>query len=641
MCGICGFIDFNKKTELVILQHMTNTLSHRGPDGEGHYLKKTDEAFVGLGHRRLRIIDLSDGGCQPQTFKSFHITFNGEIYNYREIRKELENKNHHFYTNSDTEVILHAYAEWGTKALDRFIGMFAFVIWDEEKGTVFIARDRAGVKPLFYYWSNGLFLFGSELKPLLQHPSFRKEINIDAAAAFLQYGYVPTPHCIYKNAYKLPPGYFLEFNLKSRTFIEQKYWNVYDFYNKPVLKITFREAVEETERLLTNAFQYRMVSDVPVGVFLSGGYDSTCVTALLQKNCMEKIKTFSIGIRDIELNEAPYANKIAEILGTDHTEFYCTEKEALEILPQIPFYYDEPSSDSCAIPTILVSRIAKERVSVALSADGGDESFSGYRRYSYAQKYGERLQMIPPCFRRTMARLMNFLSTSSLPVSISGHHFCSRYEKIKMVLQNPCEKNILKCLAQQFDDKELCCMIKPEVNKIITAFDHSELGMENYSLPAFMMAMDYQTYLVDDILQKVDRATMSISLEGREPFLDQRIIEWAARLPMEYKTHKGKNKLILKEIVHQYLPRQMMDRPKRGFGIPVKTWLCGDLKIVVDYYLSEDFIRKQNLFNPQKLLYIKNSFYHGKMEWTDKIWNILMFQMWYDKWINNQAPLNL
>lgn len=618
---------------------MNNTLSHRGPDGEGYYLKKTDEAFVGLGHRRLRIIDLSDGGSQPQTFQSFHITFNGEIYNYKEIRKDLESKGHRFYTKSDTEVVLHAYAEWGPKALEYFIGMFAFVIFDEEREKVFIARDRAGVKPLFYYWSNGLFLFASELKSMLEHPLFRKEINIDAAAAFLQYGYVPTPHCIYKNAHKLTPGFFLEFNLSSRTFVEKQYWNVYDAYNKPSLKISFHEAAAETERLLTDAFQYRMVSDVPVGVFLSGGYDSSCVTALLQKNNMEKIKTFSIGIRDLELNEAPYASKIAEILGTDHTEFYCTEREALEILPQIPFYYDEPSSDSCAIPTMLVSRIAKEKVSVALSADGGDEIFSGYRRYSYAEKYGKRLQMIPPPLRRSIAGLMSFVSTSLLPESVRGHYFCSRYEKIKMVLQNPNEKNVLKCLAQQFNDKELSSMMKPDVSKINTAFDNSELCEENYSLPAFMMAMDYKTYLVDDILQKVDRATMSISLEGREPFLDQRIIEWAAQLPMEFKTHHGRNKLLLKEIVHQYLPREMMDRPKRGFGIPVKTWLAGDLKPVVDYYLSDQFIGKQDLFNPQKLSYIKNSFYRGKEEWTDKLWNILMFQMWYDKWINNQLPL--
>jgi asparagine synthase (glutamine-hydrolysing) len=636
MCGICGFIDFNKKTDLDVLQHMNNTLTHRGPDGEGYYLKKTDEAFVGLGHRRLRIIDLSDGGSQPQTFKSFHITFNGEIYNYKEIRKELESKAHCFCTKSDTEVILHAYDEWGNKALDRFIGMFAFVIFDEENRKVFIARDRAGVKPLFYYWNNGLFLFASELKSLLQHPSFAKEINNDAVAAFMQYGYVPTPHCIYKNSHKLTPGHFLEFNLKSRTFVEHQYWNVYDSYNKPALQISFRDAVEETERLLNDAFQYRMVSDVPVGVFLSGGYDSSCVTALLQKNNMDKIKTFSIGIRDAELNEAPFAKNIAKILGTDHTEFYCTEKEALEILPMMPFYYDEPSSDSCAIPTILVSRIAKQKVAVALSADGGDEIFSGYKRYSYAEKYGKKLQMIPSPLRKTMAGLMTFLSTSILPQSIRGHYFCSRYEKIKMVLQNPCEKNVLKCLAQQFDDRELCCMMKPKVNKIHTAFDKSELCSQNYSLPAFMMAMDYQTYLVDDILQKVDRATMSISLEGREPFLDQRIIEWAAQLPIEYKTYHGRNKLLLKEIVHHYLPKEIMDRPKRGFGIPVKTWLYGDLKKIVDHYLSEQFIARQNLFNARKLLYIKNSFYHGKMEWTDKLWNLLIFQMWYDKWINNQ-----
>jgi asparagine synthase (glutamine-hydrolysing) len=500
-----------------------------------------------------------------------------------------------------------------------------------------MVRDRAGVKPLFYYWRDGLLLFGSELKSFIEHPDFKKELNVDAAAAFLQYGYVPTPHCIYSNCHKVAPGHYIEFDLVQRTFTSQQYWNVYDAYNKPSLKIDLPDAISETEKILTNAFEYRMVSDVPVGVFLSSGYDSSCVTALLQKNSMDKIKTFSIGIRDSELNEAPYAKKIATYLGTDHTEFYCTEKEALDIIPDIPYYYDEPSSDSCAIPTILVSRIAKEKVRVALSADGGDEIFSGYCRYSFGEKYGSKLLMIPPPLRKGIAALMNFVSAKSLPLSNKGTYFVSRYEKIKMVLQNPEETNFLKSLAQQFNYHDLGHLFKPEIRKIKTAFDNSQLVPENYSIPAFMMAMDYQTYLVDDILQKVDRATMSISLEGREPFLDQRIIEWAAQLPMKYKNYRGNKKLILKEIVHKYLPKNMMDRPKRGFGIPIQNWLLTDLKKIVDRYLSLDFIQKQDLFNPQKIMCIKHAFYNGRLEWSEKIWYLLMFQMWYDRWINNQC----
>jgi asparagine synthase (glutamine-hydrolysing) len=288
MCGISGFIDFNKTTNQQILEKMNRTMAHRGPDGEGYGIYNNEIATVGLGHRRLSIIDLSNAGSQPQTFGSLHITYNGEVYNYAEIKAELELKGHHFNGHSDTEVILHAYAEWGSTALQKFIGMFAFVIYDDEKNKIFACKDRAGVKPLFYYWKDGLFLFASELKALVQHPDFTKEINLNAAAAYMQFGYVPTPHCIFKNTHKLKPGHFLEFDISSRKMETHQYWSVYDAYNKPVLKIDFPEALKETEKLLTNAFQYRMVSDVPVGVFLSGGYDSTCVTPYYRKIIQRK-----------------------------------------------------------------------------------------------------------------------------------------------------------------------------------------------------------------------------------------------------------------------------------------------------------------------------------------------------------------
>ena len=395
MCGISGFIDFTKKTDRTILEKMNRIMAHRGPDGEGYGIYNSNTATIGLGHRRLSIIDLTEGGSQPQTFKSLHITFNGEIYNYAEIKKTLEDKGHQFNSHSDTEVILHAYAEWGSKALQQFIGMFAFVIYDEAKQKLFACRDRAGVKPFFYYWKDDLFLFGSELKALMQHPSFIKKINLDAAAAYMQLGYVPTPHCIFNNAHKLKPGHFLEVDVNSKSITATQYWNVYDAYNQPVLKIDLPDAIAETEKLLISAFQYRMVSDVPVGVFLSGGYDSTCVTALLQANNTEKIKTFTIGVPDAGLNEAPYAKEIAAHLGTDHTEYYCTEKEAIEIVPQLPFFYDEPFADSSAIPTTLVSKIAREKVTVALSADAGDEIFAGYNRYDYMAKYGKKFHRYP------------------------------------------------------------------------------------------------------------------------------------------------------------------------------------------------------------------------------------------------------
>ncbi len=635
MCGISGFIDFNKKTTREILEKMNRIMAHRGPDGEGYGIYQTDMATIGLGHRRLSIIDLSAGGNQPQTYGALHITFNGEIYNYAEIKKELEAKGHQFHSHSDTEVILHAYAEWGSAALQKFIGMFAFAIYDEAQQKLFACRDRAGVKPFFYYWKDGLLLFGSELKALVQHPAFVKEINLDAVAAFMQFGYVPTPHCIFENAHKLKPGHFLEVDINRHTLQTTQYWNVYDAYNKPTLKINLPEAIEETEKILTSAFQYRMVSDVPVGVFLSGGYDSSCVTAILQKNNTEKIKTFTIGVPDAGLNEAPYAKEIAAHLGTDHTEYYCTEKEALEIVPQLPFFYDEPFADSSAIPTTLVSRIAREKVTVALSADAGDEIFAGYNRYDFMMKYGNRLKKMPSFVRKTTAAVMDIIPANSIPVMNKKYLFHSRYEKMKSLLKEPSAKNILMSMTQQMNEKDAAALFKEHTKKLSSFFDSDELKKEHYSMLSYMMAIDYQTYLLDDILQKVDRAGMSVSLEGREPFLDQRIIEWAAQLPMEYKYNNGNKKFIIKEIVHKYLPKEMMDRPKMGFGIPISNWLQNDLKPFVDLYFDEAFIEKQNIFRNDIIQRIKKSFYDGKIERAEKIWYLLMFQMWYDKWMNN------
>ncbi len=635
MCGISGFIDFKRATSQTVLEKMNRIMAHRGPDGEGYAMFETDAASIGLGHRRLSIIDLTEGGKQPKVFGNLYLTFNGEIYNYAEIKTELETKGHVFDSHSDSEVILHAYAEWGPAALQKFIGMFAFVIYDEATQKLFACRDRAGVKPFFYYFKDGLFLFGSELKALMQHPQFVKTINHDAVAAFLQYGYVPTPHCIFNDAHKLNPGHYLVFDIKKQQHEIVQYWNVYNSYNKPELKIDLPDAITETEKLLTNAFQYRMVSDVPVGVFLSGGYDSGCVTAILQANNTEKIKTFTIGVPDAGLNEAPFAKDIANHLGTDHTEYYCTQKEALEIVPDLPFYYDEPFADSSAIPTTLVSRIAREKVTVALSADAGDEIFAGYNRYDLMEKYGNKIKKIPAFARNAVAAVMNVVPASKIPVLNKKYLFASRYEKMKNLLQNPSEANFLMSMTSQMNEKELALLMNEPISKLTSGIDSQELKAEFYSNLKYMLAIDYKTYLLDDILQKVDRAGMSVSLEGREPFLDHRIIEWAAQLPMDYKYNKGEKKYIIKQIVHKYIPQAMMDRPKMGFGIPIANWLSNDLKKFVDQYLDDAYIIKQNIFNNNEIQRIKNSFYLGKVERAEKIWYLLMFQMWYDKWINN------
>ncbi|MFT3978942.1 MAG: asparagine synthase (glutamine-hydrolyzing) [Ferruginibacter sp.] len=634
MCGIAGIIDFNKKSSLEILKVCTNTLSHRGPDGNGFEFIENDHCQVGLGHRRLSIIDLSTAASQPMWYKDYCIIFNGEIYNYAEIKEQLIAKGHSFQNHSDTEMIIHAWEEWGTGMVHEFIGMFAFVIYDKTKDSVIVFRDRAGVKPFIYYWKDGLFVFGSEMKALMAHPEFKKSINNDAIGAYLQFGYVPTPYSIFDNTFKLKPGHYLELNLANQELSTTQYWNVYDAYNKPVLDISLPEAIDETEKLLTSAFQYRMVSDVPVGVFLSGGYDSSCVAALLQKNNTEKIKTFTIGVPDAGLNEAPYAKQIAAHLGTDHTEYYCTSKEALEIVPQLPDYYDEPFADSSAIPTTLVSRIAREQVTVALSADAGDEIFAGYNRYEQLLKYGVKIKKIPPIVRKATGSLMDVIPAQSIPVLNKKYLFAQRYEKIKSFLKTTSEENMLVNISRHMSDTDADRLMKRRPGRLTTAFQSKELKQDYYTALRYMMAIDYQTYLLDDILQKVDRAGMSVSLEGREPFLDQRIIEWAAQLPEDYKYRKGDKKYIIKQIVHKHIPQSVMDRPKMGFGIPIADWLYKELKPMVDTFLDEAYIKKQDIFNNDAIQDLRASFYNGKAERAEKIWFLLSFQLWYERWIN-------
>ena len=633
MCGISGLIDFNKHSSSVLLQQMMDTLHHRGPDESGYEMFLTNSCQIGLGHRRLSIIDLSETGKQPMRYEHLWITFNGEIYNYKEVKKELVTLNHQFIGHSDTEVILHAFAQWGISCIEKFIGMFAFVIYDTTTEELYCVRDRAGVKPFFYYWQDGLFLFASELKAFHQHPQFKKEINLDAVAAFMQFGNVPTPHCIFNNCYKLKPGHYLNLKLNTKNLQLTKYWDVYDSYNKPKLDISFNEAKLETEKILKSAFDYRMVSDVPVGVFLSGGYDSACVTALLQKDRAEKIKTFTIAVPDIGLNEAPYAKDVAKHLGTEHYEFECTQKEALNLIDDLPHYYDEPFGDSSAIPTTLVCKMAREHVTVALSADAGDEIFAGYNRYDYMMKYGKMLNKLPEFLRKGTATIMDIISADKIPILKNKYNFHNRYEKLKGLLNDPSPKNMMLSLSKQYDDKQLQNIFKNSFNTVETSYLSNSLIKNHFTSLSYMMAIDYQTYLVDDILQKVDRASMTVSLEGREPFLDHRIVEWAAQLPDNYKYYKGNKKYILKEIVHQYIPKQLMDRPKMGFAIPIENWLMIDLKEKVLYYLNDSKIEEQGIFNINYIQKLKKEFYSGKKELALKLWYTLMFQMWYEKWM--------
>ena len=640
MCGIVGYIDFSKKTSSEVLRNMTKSIAHRGPDGDGHFLKENSNYAIGLGHRRLSIIDLSEGASQPMHYGEYVITYNGEVYNFKEIRKNLELLGHQFSSTSDTEVILHSYIEWGEACLHRFIGMFAFAIYHSSKNKLFIARDRAGVKPLFYYVKNNCFIFSSELKALHHHPSFEAKINLSSVQSYMQFGSVPTPHCIFQNVFKLKPGHFMDLDLKdfitveAKTKRQEKYWSVYDSYNAPKHELSFEEAKEKTKKLLTSACNYRMVSDVPVGVFLSGGFDSTSVVSLLQENRTEKLKTFTISVPDLGLDEAPYAKEIAQHLGTDHTEINCTHREAMDLIQDLPYYYDEPFADSSAIPTTLVSLAARKHVTVALSADAGDEVFAGYNRYDFILRYGKKLNAIPSWIRNGTSSLMSQIPSNSILFARNKYNFHNRYEKLKILLKDPSPENIMLSVSQQFTNDQIQKLLVQAPTFLKTRYTSNQLLESSFSELSYMMAIDYETYLVDDILQKVDRATMSASLEGREPYLDHRIIEWAARLPNYFKYNNGIKKHILREIVYDYIPKHMLDRPKMGFAIPIGEWLKNDLKELVMCHLDGTFIRAQGIFNPMEVEKLLDAFYKkDRKEYDTKIWYLLMFQMWYKRWM--------
>lgn len=633
MCGIAGFIDFNKRSERKHIVSMTDTMRHRGPDGSDYQFLEHSNAQIGLGHRRLSIIDLSEHGAQPMQFDNLWITFNGEIYNFQEIKDELIGLGHTFTGGSDTEMILHAYKQWGIECVHRFIGMFAIVLVDLSKKEVYLLRDRPGVKPLFVYWNKGVLLYASELKAFHEHPAFEKEINKDSVSAFLQYGNVPSPHCIFKNCFKVKPGHYHVLNLENKSMAETQYWNVYDSYNAPKSTVDYDTAKSDVKSLLHSAFNYRMVADVPVGVFLSGGFDSTCVTALLQSDRTEKLKTFTIGVPDIGLNEAPYAKEIATHLGTDHHEFECTEKEVFEHIHDLPFYYDEPFADSSAIPTTLVSKMAREHVTVALSADGGDEIFAGYNRYDYLHRYGKKLNRIPGFVRHSLVGAMNVIPSNRIPVLRGKYNFHNRYEKLKQVLKNPSNREIMLSLSQQFTNKQMRKIMEHDPQQLETMYLSDELNLDNNSALAYMQAIDFETYLLDDIMQKVDRATMTVSLEGREPLLDHRILEYVAPLPDSYKYHNGIKKRLLRDIVYDYVPQSMMDRPKMGFAIPIAEWLQKDLHDLVHDHINKKTISEQDLFEWKEIKAILDAFYGGKKEYDMKLWYILMFQMWYAKWM--------
>ena len=627
MCGIAGFIDFKKDSDIQVLRKMTDAVIHRGPDDSGYEMADSPFAGIGFGFRRLSIIDLSPLGHQPMHFEEAGLTiiFNGEIYNYKELKKELEGFGYSFRSGSDTEVILKSYAKWGTACVERFIGMFAIALYDQKNNKVVLFRDRAGVKPLFWYQQDDVILFGSELKIFSNHPRFSKDINFDALSLYFQRGYISASYTIFKNTHKLLPGHFLEVDLRSKTVQQKKYWDVTDVYNQPKLNISYQEALEETERLMLSAFQYRMIADVPVGVFLSGGYDSTAVTALLQKNSSQKIKTFTIGFEDPKYNEAEHARNVAEHLGTEHHEYICTYRDALGIIPQWADIYDEPFGDTSGIPTTLVSRKAREHVIVALSADGGDEIFAGYPKYFKALR---RIQQLgtPALFSALLSKLIPVSAGQDISVQ-------NKRSKLKDYFESGDDVKKFDIISQAMTFYETGQLFNKEIQYLLTPFDEGgKLNASNDLLSKFQ-ATEYKTYMADDILQKVDRATMSTSLEGREPFLDQRIVEFAAKLPSNYKYRDGIGKYMLKEIVHKYVPRQMMERPKMGFGVPLESWLKNELKDTLLDTINEQTLKQQGVFKVKETMHLRNEYLAGKPIEFQRLHYLFLFQLWYKKWM--------
>jgi asparagine synthase (glutamine-hydrolysing) len=636
MCGILGVFDFNKYYEREHFNVALNTLTHRGPDAGNIEVVSINNCDIYLGHRRLSIIDLHATANQPMfnIHRNKVIIFNGEIYNYKQIRSELIDLGYEFKTDSDTEVILSSYEEWGESCLDKFIGMFAFAIYDLENKIAFIARDRVGVKPLYFSTFNNCFAFASELKALLKIPGFVNDIDKSALFQYFKYGYIPAPSSIYSGTFKLLPGNYIIYNIKEQIYDIKEYWNVLSFYNKPELELPYAELKENLKDIISSACNYRMVSDVPVGVFLSGGYDSSMVAAMIQKDSSNPIHTFSIGFDDEKYNEANYAKAVSNFLNTNHTEYFCSKKESQDIIPDLPYFYDEPFGDSSSIPTILVSRMAKKKVDVALSADGGDEIFGGYNKYSNSIKTVGLKNRIPSFLRGSSGAVFK-----NIPIEIIGK-----------ILGKKTDKDIVRKFSLaltndlgMFDFMKLISTSNSENN----IFEELFIDKTNFNIPTNfddidqilnidsvnqMLAIDFKTYLPDDILTKVDRATMSVSLEGREPLLDHRLIEFSASLPIKYKINNGHKKVIFKDIVHDFIPKNIMDRPKMGFGIPVKEWMRTDLVDLFRSYLTIDKINNTGILNANKIDRMLQSYLQGDDSYFTLLWYIFNFMMWHEKW---------
>jgi asparagine synthase (glutamine-hydrolysing) len=627
MCGLSGCLDISlqrgaSELELIATQ-MSDTLAHRGPDDRGVWVDA--EAGVALGHCRLSIIDLSPEGHQPMVSASgrYVIVFNGEVYNFKALRQALEASGAFFRGHSDTEVMLEAFSQWGVeKAVRRLNGMFAFALWDRKERRLHLVRDRLGEKPLYYGWMGSAFLFGSELKSLCAHPTFRGEIDRNAVALYLRHNYIPAPYSIYKEIYKLPAGMMLTLNLSEGRSLPRPapYWSFREVAEAGMahpFEGSVEEATDALEALLKDAVKLRMEADVPLGAFLSGGIDSSVVVALMQAQSKQAVKTFTIGFSEKGYNEADYAKAVAEYLETDHTELYVTPEEAMAIIPSLPALYDEPFADSSQIPTFLVSKLARQHVTVSLSGDGGDELFGGYRRYFIVQRLWNQIGSIPGGIRNIIARGARGVS-HWMPCAHQA-------ERLAEILEVESAEAMYRAAISHTNKPTDVVFDAVEPS---TVFDESGVWIETPHLIEQMMYLDTLTYLPEDILTKVDRASMGVGLEARVPLLDHRVVEFAWRLPLSMKIQHGRGKDPLFRILRKYVPSRLFERSKMGFGIPLAEWLRGPLREWGEALLNDEQLQRDCFFYPEKVRRVWKEHLSGKWNRQYFLWNLLMFQSW-------------
>ncbi len=631
MCGITGFFNRSSELQLDLLKQMTDVISHRGPDDSGYELSHFGGTQIGLGQRRLSILDLSPAGHQPMEKGDWQIVYNGEIYNFQAIRSELEKLGKKFETHTDTEVILASFDEWGENAVHKFIGMFAFVIINRKQGKAWIFRDRLGVKPLYYYADPNFLVFASELKPILLLPNIKRQVSKVALAWYMKLGYVPEPYSILEDVFKLKAGNYLELDLVTLAYTEHQYWSITEQFEKGTSELKFDQALAELELLCNDAFKLRMVADVPVGVFFSGGYDSTLVAALLQQQQgTHKLRTFTIGFSESAVDESKHAAEVAAYLKTDHTSLMCTEDDAVSIIAKLPTYFDEPLSDVSCIPTLLLSQKTREHVTVALSADGGDELFGGYDKYFANWGVYEKLLALPTGIRKMLGVALRIV-----PIGIWKKLMPNAEVRIEnfQILCSPHGETkglVTKIQATLFSERQIMSLINAnqKMDWRKTAFHTITRIIKRNSHQNSLLAVDAQTFMRDDILVKVDRASMGASLESREPLIDHRIVEFAAKLPFNFKIENGVGKRILKELVHKYVPYEMMNRPKQGFIIPLDLWLRSKLKFLIEDHLSESSINSTAVLNFKEVEHNIRDFNNEVQGSADRLWRIIVLQMW-------------